>query len=53
MLSFITPHGKIEVSNTSSKYPLLCYYLELITMKPEKVNDFEFTVNNCVSKLAK
>ena len=53
MLSFITPHGKIEVPNSSSKYQLLCFYLELITMKPQKVNDFEFTINNCVSTLSK
>ena len=52
MLSFITKHGKIEVSNTSSKYKLLCFYLELIAMHPEKVNDFDFTINNCVAKLS-
>lgn len=51
MITMLTPFGKIELQGNSFKYELLTFYLELVIMKPELKDNFNWTINNCIDSL--
>lgn len=52
-MTYLSKHGYIEIKNVNTDlYKVLCHYLELVALEPEKEHLYQWTIDNAVTKLS-
>ena len=52
-MTYLSKHGYIHIKNINSGlYGILCHYLELIALNPEKEYLYQWTIDNAVYRVS-